>query len=549
MTFSIHRTLIAIVLQLCCLISQANAGNLVKSDIERMVDYFYIVGEILPDIPAYPLFMRDAANPDAKPELKAYVFESIDFAPVRGYSAKPINLLILIDLSGNFIRVRLLDHKEPLFLDSSGTQKLERFASQYKGLTHRHTIEIGPFNDPGLRDENVAHVKGVQQGTISVKAINRAILTAAAAVATAKLKIGADDNVSAPVSPAIPKESKESTKGINDGSSASQTSVVVTQTSQPTSLNVDTQSTITSNRELSIQASEIDDWITSWQSRRWHIAILLSGLVILSVALIAQLRLTANHVRMRRLRTLYLIFTVGFIGWIAQGQLTIVNITAATEVLSSHGDLSFMMNDPMTVILWPFVGVSLLIWGRGTFCGWLCPFGALQELISLVANALGHKQRRLRSALDAKLKWIKYIILTALMISLYVAPPLAELLVEIEPFKTAISLYFMRDWPYVLWAMFCLLLSVFVYRGYCRYICPLGAALAAMGFLRFWSWIPRRDECGTPCQSCRHRCEYQAIAPTGKIDYQECFQCLDCVSIYQDTDRCYPLIQMNKIPA
>jgi len=341
----------------------------------------------------------------------------------------------------------------------------------------------------------------------------------------------------------------ESTKGINDSSSASQTSVVDAQTSQPTSLNVDTQSTITSNRELSIQASEIDDWITSWQSRRWHIAILLSGLVILSVALIAQLRFSANHVRMRRLRTLYLIFTVGFIGWIAQGQLTIVNITAATEALSSHGDLSFMMNDPMTVILWPFVGVSLLIWGRGTFCGWLCPFGALQELISLVANALGHKQRRLRSALDAKLKWIKYIILIALMVSLYVAPPLAELLVEIEPFKTAISLYFMRDWPYVLWAMFCLLLSVFVYRGYCRYICPLGAALAAMGFLRFWSWIPRRDECGTPCQSCRHRCEYQAIAPTGKIDYQECFQCLDCVSIYQDTDRCYPLIQMNKIPA
>jgi polyferredoxin len=252
---------------------------------------------------------------------------------------------------------------------------------------------------------------------------------------------------------------------------------------------------------------------------------------------------------MRRLRTLYLVFTVGFIGWIAQGQLTIVNITAATEALSSHGDLSFMMNDPMTVILWLFVGVSLMVWGRGTFCGWLCPFGALQELISLIANALGHKQRRLRAALDAKLKWVKYIILIALMVSLYVAPPLAELLVEIEPFKTAISLYFVRDWPYVFWALFCLTLSIFIYRGYCRYICPLGAALAAMGFLRFWSWIPRRHECGTPCQSCRHRCEYQAISPTGKIDYQECFQCLDCVSIYQDTERCYPLIQMKKISA
>jgi len=578
---------------LCCLISQANAGNLVKGDIERMVDYFYIVGEILPDIPAYPLFVRDAANPDAKPELKAYVFESIDFAPVRGYSAKPINLLIQIDLSGNFLRIRLLDHKEPLFLDSAGTQKLERFASQYKGLTHRHTIEIGPFNDPGLRDDNVAHVKGVQQGTISVKAINRAILTAAAAVATAKLKIGADENVTAVGSAATPEESKalnttskpvaeiseqrldtnndsrassiaEKTnkldttnavsmvgpsKGINDNSPISQLNVANAETSQQPSLKIESGTTNNYDRELSIQASEIDDWITSWQSRRWHIAILLSGLVVLSVALITQLRFSANPARMRRLRTLYLLFTVGFIGWIAQGQLTIVNITAATEALSSHGDLSFMMNDPMTVILWLFVGVSLLIWGRGTFCGWLCPFGALQELISLVANTLGHKQRRLRAALDAKLKWIKYIILLALIVSLYVAPPLAELLVEIEPFKTAISLYFVRDWPYVLWALFCLLLSAFVYRGYCRYICPLGAALAAMGFLRFWSWIPRRDECGTPCQSCRHRCEYQAISPAGKIDYQECFQCLDCVSIYQDTERCYPLIQMKKISA
>ena len=603
-----HRTLIAIVLLMCCLLNTANAGNLVKGDIERMVDYFYIVGEILPDIPAYPLFVRDAATPDAKPELKAYVFESIDFAPVRGYSAKPINLLILIDLSGNFLRIRLLDHKEPLFLDSAGTQKLERFASQYKGLTYRHTIEIGPFNDPGLRDENVAHVKGVQQGTISVKAINRAILTAAAAVATAKLKNGSDENVTAVGSAATPKESKEakdqklttpseeskvlntsskpvpeiaetrvdinkdssgsttaekpnkleatnavamadSSKGINDNSTATQPSVADAETAQQPSLTIESSSTNNSDRELSIQSSEIDDWITSWQSRRGHIAILLTGLAVLSVALIAQLRFSANSIYMRRLRTLYLVFTVGFIGWIAQGQLTIVNITAATEALSSHGDLSFMMNDPMTVILWLFVGVSLMVWGRGTFCGWLCPFGALQELISLIANALGHKQRRLRAALDAKLKWVKYIILIALMVSLYVAPPMAELLVEIEPFKTAISLYFVRDWPYVLWALFCLTLSIFIYRGYCRYICPLGAALAAMGFLRFWSWIPRRNECGTPCQSCRHRCEYQAISPAGKIDYQECFQCLDCVSIYQDTKRCYPLIQIKKISA
>ena len=153
---------------------------------------------------------------------------------------------------------------------------------------------------------------------------------------------------------------------------------------------------------------------------------------------------------------------------------------------------------------------------------------------------------RSKSALDRRLKWVKYGVLAVILGSVWVSPSFAEIAVEIEPFKTAISMYFVRDWPYVAWAVFCLGLSVFVYRGYCRYICPLGAALAATQVLQRWSWIPRRKACGTPCQTCRHRCEYQAIDTKGHVDYSECFQCLDCVAIYQDDHRCLPLIQQRK---
>jgi transcriptional regulator of nitric oxide reductase len=97
----LRRLLAVLGLMLCCLLSRADASNLTKADIERMVDYFYVVGEILPDLPVYPLFVKDTGGADAKPELKAYVFESIDFAPARGYSGKPINLLIIKDDSGN----------------------------------------------------------------------------------------------------------------------------------------------------------------------------------------------------------------------------------------------------------------------------------------------------------------------------------------------------------------------------------------------------------------------------------------------------------------
>ena len=610
----LRRLLAVLGLMLCSLLSRADASNLTKADIERMVDYFYVVGEILPDLPVYPLFVKDTGGADAKPELKAYVFESIDFAPARGYSGKPINLLIIMDVSGNFLKIRLLDHREPLFLDSAGNLKLERFASQYKGLSPRHTVEIGPYNDPGLRDEQVAHLKGVQQGTISVKAINRAILQSAAAVATATntnaaaykdtkdirdtkpdtkpdTKTDTKSDVKSDTKPSFTAEESRPSAAVKPVADSSESravsekksgtedsnSVTVPGSQSPTARTlsakaVDEPGTTTGttsddmrsaqalstaapsatvvvavrDADVRVSSSDMQDWISAWQSRSGHIGMLLGGLVALSIALIAQKRFSVRPRRMRRLRTLFLLFTVGFIGWTAQGQLTIVNITAAIESLSSDGDLSFFLNDPMTVILWVFVGLTLLVWGRGTFCGWLCPFGALQELISLLANALGRRQRRLRAALDARLKWIKYLILAALMVSLYASPPMAEWLVEVEPFKTAISLYFVRDWPYLAWAVFCLLLSVFVYRGYCRYLCPLGAALASLGFLRVWSWIPRRSECGTPCQTCRHRCEYQAITPAGKIDYRECFQCLDCVSIYQDPQRCFPLIRAEK---
>jgi len=85
-----------------------------------------------------------------------------------------------------------------------------------------------------------------------------------------------------------------------------------------------------------------------------------------------------------------------------------------------------------------------------------------------------------------------------------------------------------------------------VFRGYCRYLCPLGAALALLDVLRRWAWIPRRAECGTPCQTCRHRCSYQAITPAGQVQYADCFQCLDCVAIHQDAQQCLPLLQQAR---
>jgi polyferredoxin len=241
-----------------------------------------------------------------------------------------------------------------------------------------------------------------------------------------------------------------------------------------------------------------------------------------------------------------LLFTVGFIGYHAQAQLSVVNITGVLQALREGRSLGFLLFDPMTLALSIAVLLTLLAWGRAAFCGWLCPYGALQELAALAGKALRLPQLRFRRGTDARLKRLKYGVLAAILLSALFAPGVCDRLVEIEPFKTAITLGFVRAWPFVAWAAGLLALSMVSYKFFCRYLCPFGAALALLGKLRLQDWIPRRQECGTPCQTCRHRCAYGAIGPKGKVHYDECFGCLDCVAIHESDALCAPRIVEKK---
>ncbi len=289
-------------------------------------------------------------------------------------------------------------------------------------------------------------------------------------------------------------------------------------------------------------SSDSKTWRLSWTSRWWELLILVAGLGLLAWALAKPKWLTASPQRLNRFRTGYMLFTLFFIGWYAQGQLSIVNFTAVIQSVLAQRSLAFFLYDPMTVLLWVFVAVSFFVWGRGTFCGWLCPFGALQELISKVTAALHIRQLRVPTALDKQLKRIKYAVLAVILLSACISVSWTDRLVEVEPFKTSITLNFVREWPFVLWAVATVLLSSFFYKGYCRYLCPLGAGMGLLGRLRRFDWIARRSECGQPCQRCRSDCAYQAIEKSGKIDYDECFQCMDCVVIYESEALCVPLL-------
>jgi NosR/NirI family nitrous oxide reductase transcriptional regulator len=187
------------------------------------------------------------------------------------------------------------------------------------------------------------------------------------------------------------------------------------------------------------------------------------------------------------------------------------------------------------------------LWGRGVYCGWLCPYGAMQELINKVARHFKVPQFEFPPLIHERLWAIKYIILIVLFGVSLQSLAEAERLAEVEPFKTTIMLHFQREWAYVLYAVLLLVIAVFNRKFYCKYICPLGAALAVPARLRLFDfWLRRRKECGKECQLCALECEVQAIHKNGKINPNECHFCLDCQATYWNEHKCPPLIKKRK---
>jgi NosR/NirI family transcriptional regulator, nitrous oxide reductase regulator len=290
----------------------------------------------------------------------------------------------------------------------------------------------------------------------------------------------------------------------------------------------------------------LPDWLLAWKDRAPELAIIGVALVLLSIVLARPRWISVSARRLKIFRLGFLAFTLGYIGWYAQGQLSIVQITGAVKSLAAGAGLKSFLYDPVSLLLIAFTLFSFVVWGRGTFCGWLCPFGALQEFAALLARALKLPERRLPARVARFLEQSRYAILAALVAAAAFAPQLAEKGVEVEPFKTAITVGFDRNWPFVAYAVALLLLGGLYYKFFCRYLCPLGAAMTLGGKLRLLDWLPRRKECGQPCQTCRHRCNYDAIEKSGAIRYDQCFQCLDCVGIYHDENRCAPIMLYRK---
>jgi NosR/NirI family transcriptional regulator, nitrous oxide reductase regulator len=175
-----------------------------------------------------------------------------------------------------------------------------------------------------------------------------------------------------------------------------------------------------------------------------------------------------------------------------------------------------------------FTVVTTVLWGR-LYCGRICAFGALTQLIDAIVPK--RFQLEIPQKLEERASYIKYAILFG-AIAYYLATTEIAFYRYIEPFWL-----FTFDATTPLWIGIGVLLvaSVFVRNLYCRFLCPLGAALGLLSSLTVFK-IKRWSEC-SQCALCEKTCEWGAIRKR-KILVTECVRCDDCEILYDDKQRC-----------
>ena len=147
-------------------------------------------------------------------------------------------------------------------------------------------------------------------------------------------------------------------------------------------------------------------------------------------------------------------------------------ITEVDLLNLSQGHWPSWSDNPQRWLLLGFVALTGLLFGQA-WCGYLCPFGTLQEFLSRLGRWLGLRRYAHRS-LDTRLRFIKFLLLALALPAAWWSGN--SLWLGFDPMQQAFDL------PWIGWAIplifVALLGSLFFVRLWCRYLCPMGAFLA-----------------------------------------------------------------------
>lgn len=203
-----------------------------------------------------------------------------------------------------------------------------------------------------------------------------------------------------------------------------------------------------------------------------------------------------------------------------------------TALFTGTFALSALSGSLITLLV--VLGVTVL-WGR-FFCGYLCAFGALQELMAFAGRKLLPGLRKVPEKADKLLKYVKYGVLLGIVLLVWALQlPVDSTLSPWGVFGALLSgnLTVMADAVPTLGfglLLAILIVSLFVERAFCRYLCPLGALFTPLSAGRLFR-IRRLETACTGCQQCTRVCAMGVTVHEAPfVRSGECIDCMRCLA-------------------
>ena len=277
------------------------------------------------------------------------------------------------------------------------------------------------------------------------------------------------------------------------------------------------------------------DWWREWLHQKYNIIFTITLLLLIIIISISAQKLTKNKSIISNLKIFITSTILVWFGVFQSFQFGTQKVYSSYHELKiNNGIWDNILFEPIFIILTSFIIISTLIWGRGIFCGWICPFGTIQDIMYKITKILKLNKFDIPDKIHNKLIYTKYIILL-LMVSTTFYTTGNNLLLHIEPFETIFIHKFNTSTILISWTLTVLCFVFFIERGFCKYLCPTGAALALVTQLQVINWLIPNKSCNNKsCLACNPHCPTKAIKHDGSINEKECIQCLSCQIVFND---------------
>ncbi|MFT4625220.1 MAG: NosR/NirI family nitrous oxide reductase transcriptional regulator [Myxococcota bacterium] len=286
-------------------------------------------------------------------------------------------------------------------------------------------------------------------------------------------------------------------------------------------------------------------WREAWAIGGWRAGIVVGFYLWVGGLFAARRWMSGSMPRLQRLHVTTMAASFFVLGLWLHVQPSITQLLTLVGSTKTGWSWDLYLSDPTLFVSWIGIAVLGIVWGRGTFCGWLCPYGSLAELLFKLGRKVGIPELEFSDAIHDKARYLRYLVFGVLLAAFLYKAELGEVMAEVEPFKSTFFVpLWTRHWTLVLWWTVLAVWSATTFRPFCRYICPLGAALAVPSTFRLSG--PYRREFCTKCTICAKGCEPRAIRPDGSIDPRECLNCWECEANWRNDEVCPPLVRAKR---